>query len=62
MTDAPWYVSNDTLHHDLGILIISDVIQERSSKHHEGLLTHQSIDAAVTGRIKLQTIEKTPPN
>jgi hypothetical protein len=40
MTDAPWYVSNDTLHHDLGISIVSDVIQERSSNHHERLLTH----------------------
>jgi hypothetical protein len=32
MTDAPWYVSNSTLHNDLGIPYIKDVIQERSSK------------------------------
>jgi hypothetical protein len=40
MTAASWYVSNDTLHHDIDISIVSDVIQERSSKHHERLLTH----------------------
>jgi hypothetical protein len=34
MTNAPWYVSNDTLHSDLGISIISDVIKERSNKHN----------------------------
>jgi hypothetical protein len=32
MTNAPWYLSNDTLHNDLGIPIISDVIKERSNK------------------------------
>jgi hypothetical protein len=39
MTNAPWYVSNDTLHNDLGIPIISDVIKERSNKHNR-LDTH----------------------
>jgi hypothetical protein len=33
-------VSNDTLHNDLGISIISDVIKERSNKHHNRLETH----------------------
>jgi hypothetical protein len=40
MTNAPWYVSNDTLLNDLGIPIISDVIKERSNKHHNRLETH----------------------
>jgi hypothetical protein len=40
MTDAPWYVSNFTLHNDLGIPYIKDVIQERSSKHHDRLEVH----------------------
>jgi hypothetical protein len=40
MTNAPWYVSNDTLHNDLGIPIISDVIKGRSNKHHNRLETH----------------------
>jgi hypothetical protein len=33
-------VSNDTVHNDLGILIIYDVIKERSNKHHNQLETH----------------------
>jgi hypothetical protein len=40
MTDAPWYVSNSTLHKDLGIPYIKDVIQERSSKHHDSIEVH----------------------
>jgi hypothetical protein len=40
MTDAPWYVSNSTLHNDLGIPYIKDVIQERSSKHHDRIEVH----------------------
>jgi hypothetical protein len=35
MTNALWYVSNDTLHSDLGI-----PIKERSNKHHNRLDTH----------------------
>jgi hypothetical protein len=62
MKNAPWYVSNDTLHNDLGIPIISDVIKERSNKHHNRLETHQSIDAATTRITKLQTVKKTSPN
>jgi hypothetical protein len=63
MTNAPWYVSNDTLHNDLGIPIISDVIKERSNNHtHTHTHTHQSIDAATTGRTKLQTVKNTSPN
>jgi hypothetical protein len=42
MTNAPWYVSNDTLHNDLGIPIISDVIKERSNKLHNRLETNTS--------------------
>jgi hypothetical protein len=40
MTNAPWYVSNDTLHNELGIPIISDVLKECSNKHHNRLETH----------------------
>jgi hypothetical protein len=40
MTDAPWYVSNSTLHNDLGIPYIKNVIQERSSKHHDLIEVH----------------------
>jgi hypothetical protein len=40
IADAPWYISNSTLHNDLGIPFIKDVIQERSSKHHNRLEAH----------------------
>jgi hypothetical protein len=62
MTNAPWYVSNDTLLNDLGIPIISDVYKECSNKHHNRLDIHQSIDSAATRRTKLQTVKKTSPN
>jgi len=40
MADAPRHVSNSTLHNDLGILFIKDVLQERSTKHHDHLEVH----------------------
>jgi len=40
MADAPWHVSNSTLHNDLGIPFIKDVLQERSTKHHDRLEVH----------------------
>jgi hypothetical protein len=42
MTDASWYVSNSTLQNDLGIPYVTDVIQERSSKHHDRLEVHRN--------------------
>jgi hypothetical protein len=50
MTDAPRYVSNSTLHNDLGVPYIKDVIQERSSKHHRG--TFEPTPAATSGKTK----------
>lgn len=43
ITDAPWYVSNQTLHEDLKIPYIKDVIQEKSKKHHDKLETHTNV-------------------
>ena len=40
MADAPRYVSNSTLHNDLGIPFIKDVLQERSTKDHDRLDVH----------------------
>jgi hypothetical protein len=37
--DAPWYVSNATLHADLGISYVHEVIHQRCNKHHR-LETH----------------------
>jgi hypothetical protein len=40
--DAPWYVSNATLHADLGILYLHDVIHQEYNKHHTTLETHEN--------------------
>ena len=40
VVDAPWYVSNSTLHNDLVIPFINAVLHERSSKHHDRLEVH----------------------
>lgn len=42
IADAPWSVSNQTLHEDLRILFVQDVITEHSAKHHEGLELHSN--------------------
>jgi hypothetical protein len=39
IVDAPWYVSNATLHADLGI---SYVIHQKCNKHHTRLGTHEN--------------------
>jgi hypothetical protein len=38
ITNAPWYVTNQTLHKDLNVPYITEVIQERSIKHHYYLM------------------------
>jgi hypothetical protein len=40
IVDAPWYVTNDTIHRDLGIPTVQEVIHERSIKHHTILTSH----------------------
>jgi hypothetical protein len=42
IVDASWYVSNATLHTDLGIFSVQDVIQQRSDKHHNKIKTHEN--------------------
>jgi hypothetical protein len=37
IVDAPWYVSNATLHSDLGISYVQDVIHQKCNKHHTTL-------------------------
>jgi hypothetical protein len=37
ITNAPWYVANHTLHDDLKVPFIKDVIQEKSINHHNKL-------------------------
>jgi len=38
--NAPWYVTNDTLHTDFNTPYVSDVIHERINKHHSNLEAH----------------------
>jgi hypothetical protein len=40
--DAPWYVSNATLHTDLVTSSVQDVIQQRSNKNHNKIKTPEN--------------------
>jgi hypothetical protein len=40
--DAPWYVSNATIHVDLGISYVQVVIHQKCNKHHTRLETHEN--------------------
>jgi hypothetical protein len=42
ITNAPWYVTNQTLHDDLKVRLIKDVIQERNTNHHDKLGNHSN--------------------
>jgi hypothetical protein len=42
IVDAPWYISNATLHADLGISYVHEVIHEKCNKHHTRLETHEN--------------------
>jgi hypothetical protein len=45
IVDAPWYVSNAlhyTLHADLGISYVQDVIHQKCSNNHTRLVTHEN--------------------
>jgi hypothetical protein len=42
IADAPWCVSNATLHADLGIPYVQDVIHQKCNKHHTTLETHEN--------------------
>jgi hypothetical protein len=42
IVDTPWYVSNATLHADLGISYVQDVIHQKCNIHHTRLGTHEN--------------------
>jgi hypothetical protein len=42
IVDAPWYVSNATLHADLGLTYVHEVIHQKCNKHHARLGTHEN--------------------
>jgi hypothetical protein len=40
IADAPWYLSNQTLHHDLKVPFVKEVIKSNSKKHHQKIAHH----------------------
>jgi hypothetical protein len=44
IVDSPWYVSNATLHADLGISYIQNAIRQKCNKHHT---THETYENAL---------------
>jgi hypothetical protein len=42
IVDAPWYVSNATIHADLGISYVQYVIHQKCNNHHTRLETHEN--------------------
>jgi hypothetical protein len=58
ITNAPWYVSSLTLHEDLKIPFVREVISEQYAEHHQKLETHPNsllrplLDAEQPRRLK----------
>jgi hypothetical protein len=42
ITNAPWYVTNQTLHDDLKVPLIKNFIQEKSINRHDKLGNHSN--------------------
>jgi hypothetical protein len=42
ITKAPWFVSNQTLHADLGIPFINEVINKQAIKHRDRIVDHDN--------------------
>jgi hypothetical protein len=40
IVDAPWYIYNATLHADLGISYVQDVVHQKFNNNHTRLETH----------------------
>ncbi|PNF20186.1 hypothetical protein B7P43_G16736 [Cryptotermes secundus] len=41
LVDAPWYVSNETLHQDLNLKFMKEIILDRSRQHMSKIETHE---------------------
>jgi len=58
ITNAPWYVSNLTLHEDLKIPYVREVVFDKYAKHHQKLemhpnpLLHPLLDIGQPRRVK----------
>ena len=42
LVDAPWYVSNETLHQDLNLKFVKEIILDRSRQHMSKIETHEN--------------------
>jgi hypothetical protein len=42
ITQAPWYVTNTTLHRDLRITPVREIFKEKAEAHYKTLTTHQN--------------------
>jgi hypothetical protein len=61
ITNAHWHVSNLTLHEDLHIPYVREVIFEKYAKHHRKLETHpQPSTSPFTGYWAAKTTEADP--
>jgi hypothetical protein len=40
IADVPWYVSNQTLHDDLKVPYVKEVIKTNSQRHHQKIANH----------------------
>jgi hypothetical protein len=62
IVDAPWYVSNATLHADLGISYLQDVIHQKCNKHHTRLGAHENpLLKTLLGREEIRRLERNWP-
>jgi len=43
IVNAPWYVTNDTLHHDLNVPCVRDEIKKLSQRYTDRLVEHSNI-------------------
>jgi hypothetical protein len=54
ITKAPWFVSSQTLHADLGILFINEVINKHAIKHRDRIADH---DNHLIHKLSVQPLE-----
>jgi hypothetical protein len=55
ITGAPWYVSNQTLHEDLKIPLIQDIIKSNIYKYKDQTIAHENL---LTKDLFTQTLEE----
>jgi ribosomal protein S17E len=41
--NTPWYVPNITLHEDFNVLLVKEVIKQRSTKYHNKIEGHVNV-------------------